>query len=181
LKFFSVCQKFTAVCRKIATSWLVVFNPCHCVLLAYYVTVVVVDDCGVTPLLAAALNDHLETCVLLVRSNSLLDVVGDVKLSAGVQRQLTALHAAIERHHFVIARLLLAAGASCKSIGTQPPQHLLKDEDSCLSVLLLSFGRPSKPHYVCLFIRPSTWPPHSKRKRRKETDIDSNVAYGTSN
>ena len=92
----------------------------------------IVDDCGVTPLLAAALNDHLQTCVLLIRSNCLLDVVGEVKLSAGVQRQFTALRGAIERHHFIIARLLLAAGASCRSIGTQPPQHLLNDEDACL-------------------------------------------------
>ena len=83
-------------------------------------------------MLAAALNDHLETCLLLVRSNCLLDVVGEVKLSAGVQRQLTAVQGAIERHHFVIARLLLAAGASCSRISVQPPQHLLTDDEGCL-------------------------------------------------
>ena len=91
------------------------------------------DDCGVTPLLAAALNDHLQTCVVLIRDNCLLDVVGDVKLSATVQRQLTAVHGAIERHHFTVARLLLAAGASCgNNSSVQPPQHLLTDEDGCL-------------------------------------------------
>ena len=83
-------------------------------------------------MLAAALNDHLQSCVLLVRSNCLLDVVGEVKLSAGVQRQLTALQGAIERHHFVVARLLLAAGASWTNISAQPPQHLLNDDDGCL-------------------------------------------------
>jgi len=95
------------------------------------------DDCGVTPILAAALNDHLQTCVVLIRSNCLLDVVGDVKMSASIYRQLTALEAAVERHHFTVARLLLAAGASSahqyvNAITTQPPQHLLNDDDGCL-------------------------------------------------
>jgi len=51
------------------------------------------DDCGVTPLLAASLNNHVSTCVVLIRDNCLVDVVGDVKLSAGVHNQLTALQA----------------------------------------------------------------------------------------
>ena len=101
-------------------------------LLLFVVVVVVVDDCGVTPILAASFNDHLSSCVLLVRSNCLLDAVGEVKLSPGVQRHLTAVQAAIERHHFIVARLLLAAGASCTGISTQPPQHVLDDDDGCL-------------------------------------------------
>jgi len=94
------------------------------------------DDCGVTPVLTAALNNNLQTCLVLVRTNCLLDVIGDVKLSAGVQRQLTALQGAIERHHFTVARLLLAAGASCddyiNNSSTQPPLHLFSDDDGCL-------------------------------------------------
>ena len=83
-------------------------------------------------MLAASFNNQLSCCVLLVRSNCLLDVVGELKLSPGVQRHLTAVQAAIERHHFVVARLLLAAGASFAHISTQPPQHVLQDDDGCL-------------------------------------------------
>ena len=95
------------------------------------------DDCGVTPILAAALNNHLQTCLVLVGSNCLLDVVGEIRMSAGVHRQMTAVQGAVDRHHFTVARLLLAAGASCRDryfsdIASQPPQHLLDDDDGCL-------------------------------------------------
>ena len=124
------------------------------------------DDCGVTPLLAAALNDHLQTCVTLIASNCLLDVVGDVKLSAGVQRELTALQGAVERHHFAVARLLLAAGASCDNVynpSTQPPQHLLSDDDGFLYVPSVSgavqWGGGSQGR-ACKHSAPSPpWPP----------------------
>jgi len=90
------------------------------------------DDRGMTPVLAAALNNHLPTCVILVRSNCVLDVAGEVKFPGGVYRQLTALQGAIERHHFTVARLLLAAGASFDNTSTQPPQHLFNDDEGCL-------------------------------------------------
>jgi len=51
----------------------------------------------VTPLLAAALNNHLPTCLVLLASNCLLDVVGEIKVSAGVHRQFTAAQVAPDR------------------------------------------------------------------------------------
>lgn len=94
------------------------------------------DDCGVTPLLAAVINNHIDTCLLLIRSNCLIDVTGDVKLD-GIQRQLTPLQAAVIKGHFTLARLLIAVGASttsdkylCDSSGAVPA-HLVGDE-ACL-------------------------------------------------
>jgi len=55
------------------------------------------DDCAVTPLLAAAFNNHLDTCVVLIRDNCLLDVVGEFKLRSD-ERQLTALQVPYARY-----------------------------------------------------------------------------------
>jgi hypothetical protein len=98
------------------------------------------DDCGVTPLLVAAVNDHLSICRLLINSNCRIDVVGDIKLN-GVQRQLTPLQGAILRGNYEVARLLVFAGASVTSEKylfspeATIPQHLLEEDGLGLVIL----------------------------------------------
>jgi len=72
----------------------------------------------VTPLLAAALNNHLPTCLVLLASNCLLDVVGEIKVSAGVHRQFTAAQVAPDRTRRVYSdvekELVFGMEASCE-------------------------------------------------------------------
>jgi len=63
------------------------------------------DDCAVTPLLAAAFNNHLDTCVVLIRDNCLLDVVGEFKLRSD-ERHLTALQVPYARYLLTYSNVL---------------------------------------------------------------------------
>lgn len=102
------------------------------------------DDCGVTPLLAAAVNNHLAVCCALIGSNCRVDLVGDLKLD-GIQRRLSPVQGAILRGHYDVARLLMGAGSSVISetylfdANATIPQHLL-EEDGCGLVGRLRFG-----------------------------------------
>ena len=72
--------------------------------------ILISDDCGVTPLLAAVSNDHLPAVVALLRYNCQLDVQGEVKVGYSVQL-MTPLQSAISNGNFCIARLLVNCGA----------------------------------------------------------------------
>lgn len=69
------------------------------------------DDCGVTPLLAAAYQGRLKCAALLLRANCCLDTVGELKVDR-VYRSVSPLRCAIARGHFDVVRLLVGAGAS---------------------------------------------------------------------
>jgi hypothetical protein len=134
----SLCQ-FLAKLRRVYKQALV-YSTSRCT-----------DDCGVTPLLVAAINDHSSICRLLINSNCRIDVVGDIKLD-GVQRQLTPLQGAILRGNYDVARLLIFAGASVTSEKylfcpeATIPQHLLEEDGLGLVIIIVDIFFAFKLH-----------------------------------
>lgn len=95
--------------------------------------ILLTDNDGVTPLLAAAYQDKLKCAAILLKANCRLNPVGEVKIDH-VYRSVSPLQCAVVRGHFAVARLLVEAGACARSErylydGENVPPKLVEDCD----------------------------------------------------